>query len=64
MTRVPGFERASHGTPYMQLSMAKKMQHNEEDKWRRLKKAAMGTPPEPYRYDDGTCVTHSGGRTQ
>jgi hypothetical protein len=43
----------------MPLSMAKKMLH-EEDKWRHLKKTATGTPPEPCRYGDGTCLTHSG----
>jgi hypothetical protein len=57
------FQRAKHGNPYMPLSMAKKMQR-EEDKWRHLKEAATGTPREPCRYGDGTCLTHSGGRTQ
>jgi hypothetical protein len=56
------FQRAKHGNPYMPLSMAKKMQH-EEDKWRHLRKAATGTP-EPCRYGEGTCLTHSGARTQ
>jgi hypothetical protein len=37
------FQRAKHGNPYMPLSMAKKMQH-EEDKWRHLRKAATGAP--------------------
>ncbi len=60
---ILAFQRAKYGDPYMPLSMAKKMQH-EEHKWRHLKKAATGTPPEPCRYGDGTCLTHSGGRTR
>jgi hypothetical protein len=56
-------QRARHGNPYMPLSMAKKMQH-EEAKWRHLKKGATGAPPEPCRYGDGTCLTHSAGRTR
>jgi hypothetical protein len=63
-------QRAKHGNPYMPLSMAKKMQH-EEDKWRHVtalakKEAQEGKLPaaEPCRYGDGTCLPHSGGRTQ
>jgi hypothetical protein len=53
--------RDKHGDPYMPLSMAKKMQH-EEAKWRHLEKAATGIRPEPCRYGDRTCLTHR--RTQ
>jgi hypothetical protein len=56
------FQRAKHGNPYMPLSMAKKIQR-EESKWRHLKKAATRTPSEPCHYGDGTCLTHSRGRT-
>ena len=48
--------------------MAKKMQH-EENKWAHApalhkKRAREGTLPipQPCRYGDGTCLTHSGGR--
>lgn len=60
--------RHKHGDPYMPLSMAKKMQR-EEYKWRHAtalakKRAQEGKlpAPEPCRYGDGTCLTHSGGR--
>ncbi len=58
-------QRAKHGDPYMPLSMAKKMQRAEY-KWRHLgaalaKRAEDGTlpAPEPCRYGDGTCLTHT-----
>jgi hypothetical protein len=56
--------RHKHGDPYMPLSMAKKMQH-EERKWRHAtalakKRSQEGKlpAPEPCRYGDGTCLTH------
>ena len=60
--------RHKHGDPYMPLSMAKKM-HQAAFKWWHLtalakKRAEEGKlpAPEPCRYGDGTCLTHSGGR--
>ncbi len=53
-------QRAKHGDPYMPLSMAKKMQRVER-KWSHLRRTQLSAP-EPCRYGDGTCLTHSGGR--
>ena len=53
-------QRAKRGNPYMPLSMAEKMQR-EEHRWRHLERT---TPAEPCRYGDGTCLTHSAGRTR
>ena len=60
--------RRKHGDPYMPLSMAKKMQR-EERNWRhatalarRGRRRRSSPAPEPCRYSDGTCLTHSGGR--
>ncbi len=55
------YQRAKRGNPYMPLSMAKKMQR-EEYKWLHLRESwKRGTVPvpEPCRYSDGICLTHS-----
>jgi hypothetical protein len=61
--------RHKHGDPYMPLSMAMKMRRAER-KWSHLtvlaKKRAEEAKlpaPEPCRYGDGTCLTHSGAST-
>jgi hypothetical protein len=57
--------RNKHGDPYMPLSMAKKM-HQTTFKWWHstalaMKRAQEGKlpVPEPCRYGDGTCLTHT-----
>lgn len=62
---ILAYQRAKHGNPYMPLSTAKTMQR-EEYKWlhlgaaqEQMKREGTLPVPEPCRYRDGICLTHS-----
>lgn len=60
---ILAYQRAKRGNPYMPLSMAREMQRYVY-RWAHLKNAARGTPSEPCRYRDGTCLTHPAAQTR
>ena len=62
---ILAYQRAKHGDPYMPMSMAKTMQRAEykwlhlRAAWERKKREGTLPVPEPCRYCDGICLTHS-----
>lgn len=67
---ILAYQRAKRGNPYMPLSMAKKMQRAEYKwahltaAWKQKKREGTLPTPEPCRYRDGICLTHSDPQTR
>ena len=67
---ILAYQRAKHGNPYMPLSKAKTMQREEYKwlhltaAWKQRKREGALPVPEPCRYRDGICLTHSDRQTR